>query len=339
MKRGHVLQKIGSAGPFLVIFAVSLLLFILIDLLQINNYTNSWVFLSKGNLLNILYQASINAIMAFAMTIVIIIAGIDLSVGSFVSIAGVLLCVLNANLGFNLFFSIFIVLAVGILFGMLNGFIIARFDIPPFVATLGAMIFIRGISNLLVNGEAVFNDSPAFLFIGNGKILSIPFPIFILIGLFALFHYLLKYSVFGRHVYSLGGNEEAAKLSGVKVGFVKIAVYALSGFAATVSGIILASRLGSGQPLSGNGYELDVITAVIIGGASFAGGVGTITGTLAGAVILGLISNGMNLLSIQPYLQWVIKGSLILLVVVFKQQIEANKGDHHLIVTEHKQLE
>ena len=186
----------------------------------------------------------------------------------------------------------------------------------------------------MVDGDPVFNDSPGFLAIGNGVFLGIPVPIFILIVVFGFFYYLLKYTKFGLHVYAMGGNEESALLSGVKVKIVKIMVFALSGLAASLSGIILSSRLGSGQPLSGEGYELDAITAVIIGGASFSGGVGTIGGTLAGAIIIGLISNGMNLLNIQPYLQWVIKGSLILAVVVFKHSFGKSDESHTFIIPE-----
>jgi ribose transport system permease protein len=329
-----ILKILKKTGPVAAIVVISLLLFILIDVLQVNNYTRSWIFLNWRNILNILYQVSVNAIMAFAMTQVIIINGIDLSVGSIISLAGVVLCMLMMNFSVPLLPALMVTLLLGSAIGLLSGFLIAKFEIPAFVITLGAMILIRGVSFILVDGDPVFNDMSSFLFIGNGTLLGIPFPIYILALMFGLFHYTLKYSKFGLHIYALGGNEESAKLSGVRVNLVKMGVFALSGFAASVSGIILASRLGSGQPLSGEGYELDVITAVIVGGASFTGGVGRMTGTLIGAIIIGLISNGMNLLNIQPYLQWVIKGSLILAVVVFKQGFGKDDMPHTHIVVE-----
>lgn len=328
-----VIKFLKKTGPIAAIVLISLLLFILIDIFQINNYTRSWIFLNQGNILNVLYQVSINAILAFAMTQVIIINGIDLSVGSIISISGVFLCAMMVNFSVPLLPALLMTMMLGSMIGLSSGYLISKFDIPAFVITLGVMILVRGISFISVGGEPIFNDSSSFLFIGNGSLLGIPFPIFILLLVFGLFLYLLKYSRFGLHVYALGGNEESAKLSGVRVNRIKMAVFALSGFAASISGIILSSRLGSGQPISGEGYELDAITAVILGGASFNGGVGTISGTLAGAVIIGLISNGMNLLNIQPYLQWVIKGSLILAVVVFKQVMSKNDAAH-LHITE-----
>ncbi len=308
-------------GPIVAIIVINTLLFFLVDILRINNYTETWIFLSYENFLNILYQVAINAIIAFAMTQIIIINGIDLSVGSIISIAGVLLCFFMVIYSFSLFFALLLTLLLGTIIGVFNGCLVAKFDIPPFVITLGVMILIRGLSFILVNGSPVFNDQPEFLYIGNGYLFGIPIPIYILILMFLFFRYLLQFNRFGLHIYALGGNEESARLSGIKIKLIKILVYAHSGLAASVSGIILASRLGSGQPLAGEGYELDAITAVIIGGASFGGGIGTMGGTLAGAIIIGLISNGMNLLDIPPYSQWVIKGLLILIVVVIKQAL------------------
>lgn len=298
---------------------IMVLLFILVDILRINNYTGGVLFLSPGNLLNVLNQASLYAIIGFGMTLVIIITGIDLSVGSLIALSGVLISILLVNFNIPIILSIPLVLAAGAVIGALHGYLIERFTIPAFVVTLGGMIFYRGLALLLVDGNPVFNSNPAFLFIGNGELLGIPFPLFILVFCFAFSHYLLKYTQFGRFVYAVGGNEEAARLSGINIFQVKILVHVLCSVLAMVSGIILASRLGSGQPLAGSSWELYVITSVIIGGTSLSGGVGTIPWTLAGAVIFGLINNGMNLLDIAPYYQWIIRGSVILVAVAIKE--------------------
>lgn len=313
--------KSSNKSLYFVISSICLFLFVLCDLLKINNFSGEWIFFTGGNLLNVIYQISINAIIAFGMAFAIIIGGIDLSVGSVVALSGVVLSIFMVNFGLPTLFSFLIVLLMGALVGVLNGYLISTFNIPAFVVTLGTMAFFRGVSLILVNGTPIFNDNSAFLFIGNGDILSIPFPVIILLVLFGVCHYILKYTRFGRFAYAVGGNEEAARISGINVKRVKMLIHCLCSIVATVSGVILASRLGSGQPLAGEGYELDAITAVIIGGASLNGGIGTIDGVLLGSIVLGLINNGMNLLSISPYFQWIIKGALILTVVVFKQSL------------------
>ena len=327
------MKKIHIPGPYLIIFGLSLLLFLLVDVFKINNYSGEFLFLSPGNLLNVLNQAGLYAIIAFGMTWVIIIAGIDLSVGSLIALSGVLVSMFLVNFGMPLWLSIILVLAIGAIIGSLHGYLIEKFTIPAFVVTLGGMVFYRGLALLMVNGEPIFNDNPAFLFIGNGTLLGIPLPVFILIVVFALFHYILKYTQFGRFIYAVGGNEEAARLSGISIYRVKMVIHAMCSMAAMISGIILASRLGSGQPLAGNTWELYVITSVIIGGTSMSGGIGTIPWTLAGAIIFGLINNGMNLLNIVPYYQWVIRGVVILAAVAIKEtSVKKTAHDHGSLV-------
>lgn len=226
-----------------------------------------------------------------------------------------------------LVFAILITLVIAFLIGAFQGYLIEKFSLPAFVITLGGMILFRGIALLLVDGTPIFNAQKSFVFIGNGTFLGIQLTVYILIFFFLIFHYLLKYSQFGRFVYAIGGNEEAARLSGVNIMRVKVLIHGLTSFAAAVSGIILSSRLGSGQPLAGNGWELYVITAVIIGGTSMSGGVGTISNTLAGALIYGLINNGMNFLNISPYHQWIIRGLVILVAVAAREKSSAKKGD------------
>jgi len=313
------LKQFHIPGPYLIIIGLSVLLFLLVDIFKINNYSGEFLFVSPGNLLNVLNQASLYAIIGFGMTWVIIIAGIDLSVGSLIALSGVLVSMFLVNFGMPLWLSVILVLTVGVLIGALHGYLIEKFTIPAFVVTLGGMVFYRGLALVMVNGEPIFNDNPVFLFIGSGTLLGIPFPIFILAVTFALFHYILRFTQFGRFIYAVGGNEEAARLSGISIYRVKIVIHGMCSMAAMISGIILASRLGSGQPLAGNTWELYVITSVIIGGTSMSGGIGTIPWTLAGAVIFGLINNGMNLLNIVPYYQWIIRGVVILAAVAIKE--------------------
>lgn len=319
MKFQNIKQKYKSIGSYAIVLLLMAVLFILIDLCKINNYSGGFLFLRVGNLLNVLNQAALYAIIGFGMTLVIILAGIDLSVGSLIALSGVLISILLVTFQVPLWLSMLIVLLVGFAIGALQGYLIERFSIPAFVVTLGGMIFFRGLSLLLVQGQPIFNDNSAFLFIGNGTFLGIPFPIWILGIMFALFYYLLSYTQFGKSVYAAGGNEEAARLSGISMYKVKIVVHGLCSLTAVVSGIILASRLGSGQPQAGNAWEMYVITSVIIGGASMSGGVGSIPYTLAGAIVFGLINNGMNLLNISPYYQWIIRGSVILIAVAVKE--------------------
>ena len=294
---------------FLIIFLI-VLLFLLCDVFKINNYTGERVFLNTGNFLNIMNQVSLNAIIAFPITLAIIIQGIDLSVGSVAAFIGVLLC--KITLEFNIPFipAVLLVLAAGTVIGILNGFFIAKFNLPAFVVTLGAMIIVRGLALLSVDGVPIFNDSEAFLYLGNGTFAGfIPMPVVVLVIVFVLFLVFIKKT------------EEAAKLSGVNVTKIKLLVYSLSALMASLAGILLASRLGSGQPNAGDGYELDAITAAIVGGTSLSGGVGTMGGTLAGAIIIGIINTGMNTLGISPYYQFVIKGAVILAAVIVDRNI------------------
>ncbi|WP_428771656.1 ABC transporter permease [Treponema sp. HNW] len=318
-------KKYISPIYFLIVFLI-VLLFFLCDVLKINNYTGERIFLNTGNFFNIMNQVSLNAIIAFPITLAIIIQGIDLSVGSVAAFIGVLLCKITLELNIPFIPAVLIVLTAGTLIGMLNGFIIARFNLPAFVVTLGAMIIMRGLALLLVDGIPIFNDSKAFLFLGNGTLAGfIPMPVVVLLVVFVLFLFFMKKTVWAKHIYALGGNEEAAKLSGVNVTKIKLLVYSLSTLMASLAGILLASRLGSGQPNAGEGYELDAITAAIVGGTSLSGGVGTIGGTLGGAIIIGIINTGMNTLGISPYYQFIIKGSVILAAVIVDRNI-AEKG-------------
>ncbi|ADA67854.1 MULTISPECIES: ABC transporter permease [Thermotoga] len=275
-------------------------------------------FLTISNLLNVLRQVSVQAIIAFGMTIVIISGGIDLSVGSVFAFSAVVLAsILKQG---SIFLAMLAGLGVGALFGLFNGFVIAKAKLQPFIVTLATMAIARSFTLLYTNGMPITGFSDAFRFIGRGEIFSIPVPVFIMFGVFFLTWYLLSQTKLGLYAYSIGGNEEATRLSGVNVDRYKIIFYVISGVYSAVSAMILTARLNSAQPIFGQGYELDAIAAVVLGGASLSGGKGTVFGTLFGALIMGIINNGLNLLNVSPFYQQAVKGSIILAAVLLERE-------------------
>lgn len=321
-RMSRIKNLFGSQTGILYVFLVLFFsLFLLCDVIKINNNSGTSIFLTQANLLNVMNQISINAIIAFGMTFAILTLGIDLSVGSIVAIAGVSSAMLLQNFGLPVVVVVPIVLIIGLFIGYLNGAIIAKIEIPPFVVTLASMTIFRGLALLMVDGKPITIMDPGLRFLGNGKVFGIiPSPIVILVIFFAIYYIILSKTVFGRYAYVIGGNEEAAKLSGINVVRVKTWIYMIVGFACGMSGIVLAARLGSGQPNIGSGYELDAIAATIVGGTSFSGGVGTIPGTLIGCLIIGIINNGMNLLGVSSYLQFIVKGLVILMAVILEKR-------------------
>lgn len=286
--------------------------------------------LQLQNLLNIIVQVAPIGIMACGMTFVIIALGIDLSVGSIVAVAAVVSASLvqlpDANpkmypgLLLPAIVGIVAGMAVGTAGGAINGFLIAKFKIAPFIATLGMMTAARGIALLYTETRPVSRLDPNYNFIGQGSLLGIPVPIIIFLAVAIATHVLLNYTRFGRHTYAIGGNEQAAKVSGINVAMVKFRIYTLSGFFAGIAGMILAARVGSGNPALGTGIELDAITATVIGGTSFAGGIGTAWGTVVGALIIGVINNGMDLMGVQPYMQLIVKGIIIVVAIIIDER-------------------
>jgi ribose transport system permease protein len=280
-------------------------------------------FLTLNNLLNILRQTSINAIIAAGMTFVIITGGIDLSVGSILAICGAVAAFMISS-GFDPFITIATVMMLGATLGMFAGIIITKGKVQPFIATLVAMTLLRGATLVFTDGRPIstgFDEaSDMFAWFGTGYIFGIPVPVFLMVLIFAISFYVLKYTRFGRYIYAVGGNEEAARLSGVRVNRVKTAAYAISGLFAAIAGIIITARLSSAQPTAGAGYELDAIAAVVLGGTSLAGGVGTIFGTLVGALIIGILNNALNLLNVSSYYQMIAKGTVILIAVLMDRK-------------------
>ena len=273
-------------------------------------------FFSVNNLLNILRQVSINSVLAIGMTMVILTGGIDLSVGSILAITGTI-CATLIGSGFDSVSAVIITLALGFLIGSLNGVIIAYGKLQAFIVTLATMTFFRGATFVFTDGKPIpiKVDAPFFEGIGGGYFLDIPIPIYIIAVLFIAAYYLLNHFKIGRYIYAIGGNEEATRLSGIDTNKYKTLVYAFSGILAALAGILITSRLGSAQPTAGTGYELDAIAAVVLGGTSLAGGIGRITGTFLGVIIIGVLANALNLLDVSSYYQLMIKAAVILAAV------------------------
>jgi len=280
-------------------------------------------FLSIANFLNILRQTSINAIIATGMTFVILTGGIDLSVGSILALCGAVSASMLTN-GVNGYIVLTVTLILGTILGAISGSFISYGKLQAFITTLVAMTLLRGATLVFTDGKPIsmgFGDN-ALLFdtIGGGYILGIPVPIYIMIFVFAVCHYILKNTRFGRYVFAVGGNEEATKLSGINVDRLKVKVYAISGGLSALAGIIITSRLGSAQPTAGTGYELDAIAAVVLGGTSLSGGIGSISGTITGALIIGVLGNALNLLDVSSYYQMMIKAIVILAAVLIDKK-------------------
>ncbi|GAD10729.1 ribose/xylose/arabinose/galactoside abc-type transport systems [Gluconobacter frateurii NBRC 103465] len=276
-------------------------------------------FLSFGNLENVARQVSINAIISVGMTFAILTGGIDLSVGAVMALAGTITAGLLVS-GLNAGLAILAGLGVGALFGAGNGLCIARLGMPPIIVTLASMSIARGLGLIYTNGYPISGLPDWFASIGRGKVLGIQTPILIMLVVYALAYLLLQRMPIGRYIYAIGGNEEAVRLSGIDSRKYKITVYLIGGFTAALAGVVLSSRLMSGQPNAGVGFELDAIAAVVLGGTSISGGRGSIIGTLIGAMLLGVLNNGLNLLEVSPYVQNVIKGAIILLAIFISRQ-------------------
>jgi ribose/xylose/arabinose/galactoside ABC-type transport system permease subunit len=273
-------------------------------------------FLTVPNLMIIGTQVSINALLAFGVTFVIITGGIDLSLGSIIAVTSVVTATFAHPDTYPVLIPILMGLLTGVLIGVFNGFVIVKSKVPPFIVTLGTMTIGRGLALILSKGRPVSNLSDTFNFIGGGNVAGIPFPIIILILAFVICSVILKKTILGRYMYAVGGNEPAAVASGIRVGNVKMWVYTICGLLSAMGGILLTSRITTGQPNAGAGFELDAIAAAIIGGASTSGGKGTMTGTLIGALLIGVISNSLDLLNVTSYYQQVVMGIIIIGAVV-----------------------
>lgn len=272
-------------------------------------------FMEVDNALNVLKQLSFTAMLAAGMTIVILTGGIDLSVGSTVALSGVI-SVLALNHGVHPVAAMMAGVGVGIAAGFINGYLTAVPKLPSFIVTLGSMTYLRGLALVISGGYPTVLTNSTFKFLGAGYILGIPTPIYIMALVYILMFFMLKYTMFGRHVFAVGGNAEAARLTGIKVERTLIKVYTISGLLAGVAGVVLAGRLFSGQPTAGIEYELHAIAAVILGGTSFVGGFGRIQGTIIGVFIIAVLNNGLTLLNVDSYWQKIVTGAVIVAAVL-----------------------
>ncbi len=272
-------------------------------------------FATGGNLYRVARQISFVAIVALGVFVVILTAGIDLSVGSIVGFSGVI-CGLALSIGINPFFSVIIGMGAGFFVGLINGALVSYIGITPFIVTLGMLSMARGTIWVITKGWPIEDIPEAFMGIGQGDFLGIPIPVWIMAVVAVIVHIFLRYTIFGRRIFAIGGNEEATRLSGINVKRIKFFVYGISGLLSSITGIILVARFNSAQTSSGEGWELDAIAAAVIGGTSLMGGSGSVLGVLIGAAIMGVIRNGLVLMRVSAYWQTAIMGLIIVIAAV-----------------------
>jgi ribose transport system permease protein len=292
-------------------------------------------FLSVSNLWNVMRQISANICISTGMTLIVLTAGIDLSVGSVLALCGAITAGLlkngievpanNLYIGFTILGAILAGVLTGSFLGAFNGWAITRFKVPPFVATLAMLTVARGFTMLWTGGFPISGLGDTFLYFGTGWLLGIPVPVWISVLVVGIAVFVTNKTRIGRYIYAIGGNESASRLSGINVDRVKIIVYTIAGGLAAVGGIMVTSRLDSAQPNAGMSYELDSIAAVVIGGTSLSGGRGSIMGTVQGAIIIGVLNNGLVLLNVSPFWQQVVKGLVILLAVIIDKSNSKNE--------------
>lgn len=305
---------------FLSKYAIYVVLLALIVIFSVSSNT----FFSETNLFNILRQVSVIGVVAVGMTMVILTGGIDLSVGSVIAVSGVMTAKLMVS-GVNPFLAIVITLLVSTLFGLTNAIFVHEFKINPLIVTLGMLTVLKGVSYIITKGLPVFGFPDYFSVIGQGYIGIIPIPVIIMVVVFLVGHFILKYTVFGTYIYGIGGNEEATRLAGVNIRKTKYAVYMLNSVLAALAGIVLLSRVNTALPNAGQSYELDVITGVVLGGVSMSGGEGKISGVFAGILVMAVLGNGMLMMGVSEYYQWVVKGVVMLLAVTYDSIIKKGK--------------
>ncbi|SDI35105.1 ribose ABC transporter permease [Proteiniclasticum ruminis] len=312
-----ILMKFIKNKPLMVLLVTS----IVISILEPR-------FLTTGNLMTILRQTSINAVIATGMTFVILVGGIDLSVGSVLGFTGAIAATMISG-GTNIVVVILTVLILGTFIGFVNGSLITIGRLQPFIATLGTVTLLRGLLLVFSQGRPIgtgnTEGSELFNAIGRGFFGPIPIPVYLMLFIFIIAYYMLNHTRMGRYIYSTGSNEEATMYSGIKTNRVKLFVYAASGMMASIAGVLITARLGSAQPTAGAGYELDAIAAVVLGGTSMAGGIGTITGTAIGALIIGVLNNALNIMQVSSYYQDVAKGIVILVAVLMDRKKKASR--------------
>lgn len=274
-------------------------------------------FIKPSNLVAISRQAAVYGIASIGMTFVILIAGIDLSTGSIITLVNIVCAYMMVNMGMNMWVALILSLVIATLVGVLNGFMVSTIGMPALIATFASQTVFEGIAYLISGGMPIYGFDKNFDMFGRWSIGIVPISAIIMIACFAIGSFILNKSYFGRYFYAIGGNEEAAELSGIRVNRVKYLIYALSGFFAGLAGIVMLSRTGSGQATAGLGYEFDAITCVVLGGVSVSGGFGKMSGVVAGVLIISSLTNGMILMDVNSYMQMVVKGVVLALAVGF----------------------
>jgi len=309
LKRTDINYILKKYGLFIVLFATVIMLSLISD-----------VFFTAENLMNVVRQISINGILAVGMTFILLTGGIDLSIGALMAVAAVIAAsIVKPYPALVLPAVLVAVLASGTL-SAISGLVVSKLKVAPFIATLAMTTVARGIALIYTDGRPIMIMSDSFLVIGKGYLGPIPILVIILIVVIVIASVILNKTNFGRYIYAIGGNANAALVSGVNVSRVTLWVYIINGILCGLAGIMLASRIGSGQPNSGTGYEIDAIAAVVIGGTSLLGGVGSLAGTVAGVLIIGIINNGLNLLNVSSYYQQIVKGLIIVGAVILDQR-------------------
>ncbi|MGV8847195.1 ABC transporter permease subunit [Tessaracoccus sp.] len=306
-KTRNFLAQMGFWWDKVGIFAVLVLLCVFMAIM-------APYFLSIDNGLNVARSVSINAILAAGMTMIIITGGIDLSVGSILAVSGVTGVLMFVS-GVPSPLALLGGIAAGAFAGFINGAFVAWLALPAFIVTLGSMTYLRGIAYSLLEGQPLISSDLGYRAIGNGAVAGIPTPVVVMVVVYFVFWFILERTKFGRHVYAVGGNMEAARLAGINVKRVLLAVYTIGGAAAGLAGIIFSARVLSAQPTAGQSYELDAIAAVVLGGTSLMGGRGRVIGTLVGALIIGVLTNGLVLMNVPFFYQLIVKGVVIVIAV------------------------
>ena len=303
-------NSIFRSVSLLMNYGIIIVLIILIALFSVVSKN----FFTKDNLFNVLRQVSIVGISSVGMTFVLLTGGIDLSVGSIIGVAGVGAAELML-MGVGQVPSCLIMLVVCACLGLINGFFINKFNIPPLITTLGTMTALRGLAYKITGGLPVFGFDRSFARLGQGYIGVVPIPVIFMLITFAIGVLFIEKTRFGRYIYGVGGNEEATHLSGINIKRVKYLVYGISGFLSGLAGLVLLARINSGQPKGGQGYEMDIITAVVLGGISISGGEGKLLFVIVGVLIMGVLSNGMIMMNVDDYTQQIVKGLVLILAV------------------------
>lgn len=306
-KQGSVNKVLSKYGIFLVLAIMCIVISILSD----------GRFLAYRNIINVFRQISITGILAIGTTLILITGGIDLSVGAVLALAGVIAAdMAHPNSGYPMIVVILVAIVIGLIAGAINGSLIAYVGAPPFIVTLGMTTAARGLSLLYAGGQPIVDFKDSFNFIGQESLLGVPVPVWILILIAVASGVILHYTKLGRFIFAVGGNADAARASGIRVKNIKFFVYIYMGALCGIVGLILASRTNTGAPNAGAGYELDAIAGAVIGGTSISGGKGYIAGTVVGILILGVLSNGLDILNISTYIQQIVKGIVIVLAVL-----------------------